>query len=159
MFGFVRNHLVVGIIDQIAYEEEQPSGEQPMDAFVTVTRKRELVLSDVKTRVNLSLPSARQTRAAEIQLSLYHIMLSAMIDGTVDTEQLYTGLSLDADTPFTDGFLAEAGQSYSVAGVIAFDDLVENNTLNVKNLLEVLMAEIMGTRVKRVIPVAQFANR
>jgi hypothetical protein len=58
-----------------------------------------------------------------------------MIDGTVNTAQTCTELALDADVPFTDGFLAEAGRSYSAAGVIEFETLLENNTLNVALLV------------------------
>jgi exonuclease V len=131
VFGFVEDHLVVGIVDQIAYHEDEPTGPLPMDAFITIIKKRSLVISDVKTRVNASLPNSRQSRPAELQLSLYHQLISDMINGDVDVGRVYPGLSLNGDTPFTDGFLAEAAQSYSTAGVIAFDTLLENNTLNV----------------------------
>jgi hypothetical protein len=155
VFGFVEDHLVIGIIDQIAYREDEPSGPLPMDAFITIIKKRNLVISDVKTRVNASLPNSRQSRPAELQLSLYHQLISDMVNGAVDVGRVYTGLSLDGDTPFTDGFLAEAAQSYSTAGVIAFDTLLENNSLNVSLPKLSLIAETMEHRFKGTIPFAR----
>jgi len=66
-----------------------------------------------------------------MQLSLYHQLLSSMIHGTVDISRLCGGLQLNADAVFSDGFLAEAGQSFSEAGIISFDVMLANNTLRV----------------------------
>jgi Exonuclease V - a 5' deoxyribonuclease len=99
-----------------------------------VTRKKRLIISDVKTRVNPSLPRIRHSRPSEMQLSLYYQLLLNMIDGIVDISRLFSELKLDTDLCFSDGFLAEAGELYSAAGVLSFDLLMENNTLNVFTL-------------------------
>ncbi len=122
-----------------------------MDAFVTVTRKKKLIISDVKTRVNSSLPKVRDSRASEMQLSIYYQLFLNMIDGTVDMSQVYSELTLDSEGLFSDGFLAEAGMSYSDSGVLTFDMLVENNNLNVSLHLMILMIETMASCDNRVI--------
>ena len=66
-------------------------------------------------------------------------MLSAMIEGSVDMERVFEELKLDPDIGFSDGFLAEAAETYSAAGVLSFDALLEYNTLNV------ILSEIMLT--------------
>ena len=100
-----------------------------MDAFVNIMRPTKVRISDVKTRVNSSLPRSRRT--AEMQLSLYHQLLANMIDGKVDFNMVCSALDLDPDNFFSDGFLVEVGASYSDAGILPFEALLENNTLNV----------------------------
>jgi len=105
-----------------------------MDAFVTVTKKKKIAISDVKTRVNLSFPKERDSRGYEMQLGLYYQLLLNMIDGVVDMTKVYGVLGLDSDCVFSDGFLAEAGMSYADAGVLTFDLLLEHKTLSVPTL-------------------------
>ena len=110
-----------------------------MDVFVSIKPKaRKIIISDVKTRVHSSLPGVRNTRATEIQLSLYRQLLSSLIDGSLDISRLFTMLKLDPDASFSDGFLAEAGETFAQTGVISFDDLMKNNTLNVSKSLDAL---------------------
>ena len=137
--GIIEGHLVTGIIDQITKEPEDPLETRPMDVFVGIIRKQTLVISDVKTRVGTSLPNLRNSRPNEMQLSLYHQMLFAMIEGSVDMERVFEELKLNPDIGFSDGFLAEAAETYSAAGVLSFDALLEHNTLNV------IVSEIMLT--------------
>jgi exonuclease V len=134
VFGFIEDHLITGIIDQIAYEPERQIEQRPMDAFVNLKPKpRKLIISDVKTRVHSSLPGASRIRSAEIQLSLYHLLLSHLINDQVDVAHLYTLMELDPDAALSDGFLAELGTSFVQAEVIDFETLLKNNTLNVIN--------------------------
>lgn len=135
----------MGIIDQIAFEPEMPFEQRPMEAFLTVMRKRKLIISDVKTRVRSTMPNERSSRAARMQLSLYHRLLSNMIDGSVDMKSLFAELRLDSNVFFSDGFLAEAGTAYSEAGILTFDMLLENNNLDVLLPSSSLIEEIMGT--------------
>ena len=103
-----------------------------MDAFVTLKPKTsKIFISDLKTRATSSMPRLINSRGTEMQLSLYHQLLSSMIHGTVDISRLCGGLQLNADAVFSDGFLAEAGQSFSEAGIISFDVMLANNTLRV----------------------------
>lgn len=124
-----------------------------------MTRKNELIISDVKTRVSPSLPKVRNSRAPEMQLSLYYQLLSNMIDGVVDMTRIHSEMTLDAEKCFSDGFLVEAGMSYSDAGVVTFDMLLENNNLNVLLCLILLTIEIMATRDYRIIQPARLFNR
>lgn len=123
--------MVIGIIDQIAYEHETPTEQRPMDAFVNVIKKKKIAISDVKTRVNLSFPKDRDSRGYEMQLSIYYQLLLNMIDGAMDMARIYEILGLDSESVFSDGFLAEAGISYAAAGVLTFDLLLEHSTLSV----------------------------
>lgn len=128
------DHLVNGVIDQITQEPDESIGQKPMDAFVGLhAKKRKLVISDVKTRVSFSLPRER-ILSYEMQLSLYRRLLSDMVDGNLDISTVFSVLKLDPDVVFGDGFLAEAGETYSEAGIISFDQLLENNTLSVPTL-------------------------
>jgi Exonuclease V - a 5' deoxyribonuclease len=66
-----------------------------------------------------------------MQLSLYHQLLSEMVNGNVDTTRIYRELKLDSESVFGDGFLVEVGETYSRAGILSFDELLDNNTLTV----------------------------
>ena len=69
-----------------------------------------------------------------MQLSLYHQLLSEMVDGNTDIGRIFRELKLDSEIVFGDGFLSEAGETYSGAGILTFDQLLENNTLTVLSL-------------------------
>lgn len=116
-----------------------------MDAFVTMTRKNKLIISDVKTRVRSLLPTLRNSRASEMQLSLYYQLLSNMIDGVTDMGRVYSEMSLDAERCFSDGFLAEARMLCSDAGVLTSDTLLKKNNLNVFLRPMLLTTEIMAS--------------
>ena len=147
------DHLVIGMIDQITQEPDEPAGQRPMDAFVGVpAKKRKLVISDVKTRVLLKLPTERNSRSHKMQLSLYRQLLADMVDGNIDLSTVFSVLKLDPDVVFGDGFLAEAGETYSEAGIISFDQLLENNTLSVPTFKTIkLMTETMEICSERTI--------
>lgn len=102
-----------------------------MDAFVTVDRKQRVMISDLKTRVNSSLPRVRHSRASEMQLNLYYQLLSNMINGIVDIKKVYAELTLDSEAVFSDGFLVEVGSTYADGGVLTFEMVLKNNNLNV----------------------------
>jgi Exonuclease V - a 5' deoxyribonuclease len=96
-------------------------------------KKGELKLSDVKTRRTFTIPLPRNSRGYEMQLCLYYRILSNMLDGTVDMSRIYVDKGLNSNAVFSDEFLVEVGQLYSVADVLPFDDILENNTLNVRH--------------------------
>ena len=122
-----------------------------MDAFVTIARKRRLIISDVKTRVGTTVPNERNSRAARMQVSLYHRLLGNMIDGSVDMMALLTTLGLDCGVCFSDAFLVEAGMAYSSAGIMDFETLLENNNLTVPHVYveDGADSEIMATSANR----------
>jgi exonuclease V len=101
-----------------------------MDEFArTSDVNKNLVISDVKTRVNSSIPPSRISRAAEMQLSLYHELLAGMIDCTVDMARFLGDLGLDRDVVFSDAFLAEIAEVYT--DQIDLEKILESNTLHV----------------------------
>jgi hypothetical protein len=114
-----------------------------MDAFITVERRKTVIISDLKTRVNSSLPNNRQSRASEMQLSIYHQLLSNLINGTINISRVYADLQLDPENCFSDGFLVEAGTTYVDAGILSFDLVLENNNLNVILHLTQLIEETL----------------
>jgi Exonuclease V - a 5' deoxyribonuclease len=130
VFGHVKGHLVNGVIDQIA-DVPLVIEEGPLDNFVNIERKQNLVISDVKTRVTATLPNFRQSRSSEVQLGVYYMLLSNMIDGLLDVNRVFSELELKPHVVFSDPFLMEAGEVYTVAGVLTFDSLLEHNTLDV----------------------------
>jgi hypothetical protein len=130
-----------------------------MDTFVGITPKPKLVISDVKTRVGTSLPKIRDSRPNEMQLSLYHEILSEMIDGKIDMERVFVELGLKPENGFSDGFLAEAAQTYSAAGTLSFEALLENNTLNVWYSGIKLTTETMDYRQGRIISITGTAKQ
>jgi len=104
VFGFLGNHRVRGVIDEIAelpdpQAEHGPADKSPRKNKLKVMRRKRFGISDLKTRVEATLPEDRRTRAARMQLSVYHQLLSAMVDGDVDMNRLYT--ELDQRDPST----------------------------------------------------------
>lgn len=81
-----------------------------------------------------------------MQLSIYHQLFANMIDGKVDFNMVCSALGLDLDYFFSDGFLVEVGPSYSDAGILRFEALLENNTLNVCLQISSLSLEIVEIR-------------
>ena len=68
-----------------------------------------------------------------------------------DIKRVYDILRLDSECIFSDGFLAEAGMSYSAAGVLTLEVLLEHSTLSVLLFLLPLMAETLANRLNRII--------
>jgi hypothetical protein len=66
-----------------------------------------------------------------------------MIDGTVDMSRLYGEMTLDPEKVLSDGFLGEVGSLYSAANVLQFEEILENNTLNVRDFGSGLNAETL----------------
>ena len=75
-----------------------------------VRKTDRVYLTDVKTRsTKASLPKGASFRPTLLQLMLYHRMLSDMVTGKVDIDAIFGRYRVDADAPFTDGFIAEVG--------------------------------------------------
>ena len=135
VFGFLGHHRVRGVIDEIAelsdsQEEQGKTERSPRKQKIKVMRRKKFGISDLKTRVEATLPEERRTRAARIQLSVYYQLLSAMVDGTVDMNRLYSELELDCSRCFGGRFVSEAGDLYADKG-ITLDVLHNNNCLDV----------------------------
>lgn len=65
---------------------------------------------DIKTRQSRSLPPAgAQMRPTQMQLMLYHRLLSSLAADEVPSERIFERYSLDANATFSDTFIAEIG--------------------------------------------------
>jgi Exonuclease V - a 5' deoxyribonuclease len=142
-----------------------------MDAFVTMARKQRLIISDVKTRVGTTMPNEQNSRAARMQVSLYHRLLDDMIDGSVGMTALFTALGLDSGICFSDAFLVEAGMAYSAAGIMDFDTLMENNNLTVPphatfseliqklwQLVQTELSKLSLSSIMKIVPLVLFVS-
>ena len=70
---------------------------------------RKIYITDIKTRVARSLPSAVAARPTEIQLQLYHSMLTSLAQGQVPLTMFADRYDFDPTAPFSDSFIAEVG--------------------------------------------------
>lgn len=75
------------------------------------TPSRKVYLTDLKTRTVPSLPSGTSFRPTQMQLSLYHYVLSTMAapSTAIPLSSLAARYSFSPDTPFTDAFIAQVG--------------------------------------------------
>jgi exonuclease V len=70
---------------------------------------REIYITDIKTRSVKSLPSALAARPTEIQLQLYHSMLTSLAQGTVPLSAFTQRYNFDPSVPLSDSFIAQVG--------------------------------------------------
>ena len=72
-------------------------------------RGRRVYLMDVKTRGVKTLPKGPTFRPTQLQLMLYHQMLSRLSTNDVEPGIIFNRHNLDFEAPFTDGFIAQVG--------------------------------------------------
>lgn len=130
VWGILDDGLVVnGVIDGLSYENPDPtleeevlssrssqqqpaSQEQPeiTDFFPPeVADKREIFITDVKTRGSKKPPTKAAMRVTIIQLFLYHRFLSEMASGKLNYWRVFERYGIDPDEPFSDTFMAQMG--------------------------------------------------
>jgi exonuclease V len=75
------------------------------------TPNRKVYITDLKTRTFPSLPSLPSFRPTQMQLLLYHHILSTMTNPStaIPLSTLADRYSFSPDTPFTDSFIAQVG--------------------------------------------------
>ncbi|KAK1775219.1 exonuclease V [Copromyces sp. CBS 386.78] len=133
VWGILDDGLVVnGVIDGLSYENPDPTLEeevlssrssqvtdQPLsqqqqpettDFFPPeVADKREIFITDVKTRGSKKPPTKAAMRVTIIQLFLYHRFLSEMASGKLNYWRVFERYGIDPDEPFSDTFMAQMG--------------------------------------------------
>jgi exonuclease V len=102
---------------------------------------RRIYLKDVKTRGSKSMPKGEASfRPTQMQLMMYHRMLSLLASNSVPAEQVFARYALDSDAAFSDMFIAQLGSIESDHGAEAaeqaevpaqdpIDELLAHNSL------------------------------
>ncbi|CCC07134.1 hypothetical protein SMACR_01157 [Sordaria macrospora] len=132
VWGILDDGLVVnGVIDGLSYENPDPTLEEEVlssrssqvtdkqlsqqQAEITdffppeVADKREIFITDVKTRGSKKPPTKAAMRVTIIQLFLYHRFLSDMASGKLNYWRVFERYGIDPDEPFSDAFMAQMG--------------------------------------------------
>jgi exonuclease V len=73
------------------------------------TQSNKIYVCDVKTRSVKSLPNNASFRPTQVQLMLYHHLLSSLAADTVDFSVVATRYNLDTAKIFSDSFIAQVG--------------------------------------------------
>ena len=68
---------------------------------------RKLYITDIKTRTAASLPRGASFTPTKLQLMLYHRLLSSLLSGGFDFEQVTKHYGLNYHAPFSDGFIQQ----------------------------------------------------
>ncbi len=71
--------------------------------------EKRIYLTDIKTRSVRSLPSTLAARPTEVQLQLYHSMLTSLAQGNMSVSPFAERYNFDPNVPFSDSFLAQVG--------------------------------------------------
>ncbi|KAJ4289428.1 hypothetical protein N0V88_006908 [Collariella sp. IMI 366227] len=121
VWGMVDGNVVVGIIDDLSYENPDPELQDDVlssrGSSQTITNSQpyepstpndhQIFITDVKTRMSPYPPSKVQARSTIIQLFLYHRLLSDMASGRLDYIRVVERLGINPDETFSDPFMAE----------------------------------------------------
>jgi exonuclease V len=101
------------------------------DAFPVPPKGRRVAyLSDTKTRGIRSVPTASQQRATELQLMIYHRLLSQLFTGLLSFTLVLEHECLDGSARFSDGFIAQISKLiFDDENGLTLEDLLENNSL------------------------------
>lgn len=134
VWGILDDGLVVnGVIDGLSYNNPDPTLEEEVlssrssqvtdqqqssqqqqheitDFFAPEpSDKREIFITDVKTRGSKRPPTKAAMRVTIIQLFLYHRFLSEMASGKLNYWRVFERYGIDPDEPFSDTFMAQMG--------------------------------------------------
>ncbi|QSZ33678.1 hypothetical protein DSL72_005249 [Monilinia vaccinii-corymbosi] len=86
-----------------------------------------IYICDVKTRGFPTMPNDAAFRPTQVQLMLYHQLLSALATNTVDFSVLAARYTLDTTKIFSDAFIAQVGSMHDDDESIYEDALEEQN--------------------------------
>ncbi|KAK3934662.1 exonuclease V [Diplogelasinospora grovesii] len=132
VWGLIDGNVVNGVIDGLSYKNPDPDLEEDVlssrgsqstqdaqqqkitEYFASGTsgataERKEIFITDVKTRASDKPPSQAAMRAAIIQLFLYHRFLSQMASDKLDYLGVFGRYGLDPDGTFSDAFMAQIG--------------------------------------------------
>ncbi|MBN3292826.1 EXO5 Exonuclease, partial [Polypterus senegalus] len=111
VFGQVEGIFLVGVIDELHYS---PKGE--------------LTLSELKTRLRKSLPSAAQRRTHDLQAGIYRLLFDRMVQGKLESQTFVQSLKLRPDKQLAPG-VCDHAQAVGFH-VCTFSDALELLLLN-----------------------------
>lgn len=119
VWGVVDGEVVNGVIDELSYECPDPSFASSMNRPSTPQRiskmqgfeldEKRIYITDIKTRSVRTLPSALAARPTEIQLQLYHSLLTSLAQGKVPLLTFAERYGFDPTIPFSDSFIIQVG--------------------------------------------------
>lgn len=81
-----------------------------------------IYITDVKTRGTKTIPKGPSFRPTLMQLMLYHRILSDFATNKVIADVIFDRYALEADTPFSDGFIAQMGSLNGEDNFLALDN-------------------------------------
>jgi exonuclease V len=182
IWGILDGQVVNGVIDEVSYTCPDPELEEALEkskstslpsnqktisemfasqsghdsAWLSPSHpSRKIYLTDVKTRAGQSLPKGPSLRPMEMQLMLYHRLLSELATNTVDADTIFSRYNLDARAPFSDSFIAEVSaleqgfipdledETNSIASTSQSSELSHHNSLI--QLWSLMIAEFQRT--------------
>ncbi|XP_026853570.2 exonuclease V isoform X1 [Electrophorus electricus] len=140
VFGVLEGVHVMGVIDELSYN-----------------LKGELVLNELKTRRDDSLPRTAQTECHNFQVGLYKLLFDAMVRGELRREHLVDNPQLCGSRGLGDGVLAhtaKAGLRVATFGEMV-DAFLQSLSASVLPCIDLLQVEyrhqascgLIGTRV------------
>ena len=81
-----------------------------------------IYITDVKTRGTKTIPKGPSFRPTLMQLMLYHRILSDLATNKVIADVIFDRYGLEADAPFSDGFIAQIGSLNEEDNLLALDN-------------------------------------
>lgn len=81
-----------------------------------------IYITDVKTRGAKTIPKGPSFRPTLMQLMLYHRILSDFATNKVIADVIFDRYALEADAPFSDGFIAQMGSLNEDDNLLALDN-------------------------------------
>lgn len=166
VWGVIEGQVINGIVDEVSTKrpvvqpaiqgEEQnaeslESKQTSLEAFFKIERnatssskragsQTTYYITDVKTRQSRTMPpDGARLRPTQMQLMLYHRLISDLVTGTVSSEAIFERYRLDSAATFSDVFIAEVSKldhdlEYDEVEIGSSQDsvteLLEHNTLS-----------------------------
>lgn len=137
IWGVLDGEVINGVIDELSYECPDPeleyamelskdsSGSQRAPNQLSITDfysksanganplltnphlTRKIYLTDIKTRASKALPQGSSLHPVQIQLQLYHRILTDLASGAVPSAAIFSRYRLDPEAPFSALFINE----------------------------------------------------
>ncbi|XP_076138278.1 exonuclease V [Alosa pseudoharengus] len=126
VYGVLEGVFLMGVIDELSYNKEG-----------------ELVLSELKTRKDMSLPGEAQAKGHHLQVGLYKLLFHGMVNGTVKRSDIIRHLKLEPKQVLGTGVLNYAGSMGMEEGI--FGGLVD---MVLKTLTSAKVGDIQRLRLE-----------
>ena len=89
--------------------DHEPCQKVMKDLRTMRKKTSKVYITDVKTRGIRSIPKGPAFRPTFMQLMLYHMLLSNLATNKIDADIIFDRYGLDANTKFSDSFIAQLG--------------------------------------------------